>query len=159
MAGEYPLTYTGGRLPYFHHNTLKNIPWTREIYPVPEIWIHPDTAKMYAVSHGDWIWMESRRGRIRGVARITSGIRPGTVYMERFTNPENLNTETHGWKEMNVNVLTKASGPYNKETGTYTLRAFQVRIYKAEEGAPEGVFTTAKDFKKWLPDYQQEKRQ
>ena len=34
--------------------------------------------------------------------------------------------------------------------GTYTLRAFQVKIEKAP-GAPEGVWTKPEDFKSWLP--------
>ena len=148
---EYPLVYTGGRVPYYHHNTLRNIPWLREMYPAPEMWIHPIAAEKYGVEDGDWAWMESRRGRIRGVVKVTQGINPGTVYMERFWNPETLNTDTHGWKEMNVNVLTKVSAPYNAEVGTYTLRAFQVKVYKAEEGAPEGVWLNPEDFRPWLP--------
>jgi len=147
---EYPLVYTGGRVPYYHHNTLRNIPWLREMYPAPEMWLHPSAAEKYGVEDGDWAWMESRRGRIRGVVKVTEGINPGTVYMERFWNPETLNTETHGWKEMNVNMLTKVTAPYNPEVGTYTLRAFQVKVYKAD-GAPEGVWLNPEDFRPWLP--------
>jgi anaerobic selenocysteine-containing dehydrogenase len=48
MAKEFPLVMTNGRLPYFHHGTLRNSAWLREIYPVPELWIHrtpqPNTA-------------------------------------------------------------------------------------------------------------------
>lgn len=147
---EYPLVYTGGRVPYYHHNTLRNIPWLREMYPAPEMWLHPIAAEKYGLEDGDWAWMESRRGRIRGVVKVTQGINPGTVYMERFWNPETLNTPTHGWKEMNVNVLTKVTAPYNAEVGTYTLRAFQVKVYKAD-GAPEGVWLNPEDFRPWLP--------
>ena len=147
---EYPLVYTGGRVPYYHHNTLRNIPWLREMYPAPEMWLHPTAAEKYGVEDGDWAWMESRRGKIRGVVKVTEGINPGTVYMERFWNPETLNTPTHGWKEMNVNMLTKVTAPYNPEVGTYTLRAFQVKVYKAES-APEGIWLNPEDFRPWLP--------
>ena len=34
--------------------------------------------------------------------------------------------------------------------GTYTLRGYQVKIYKAD-GAPEGVWTKPEDFKPWMP--------
>ena len=147
---EYPLVYTGGRVPYYHHNTLRNIPWLREMYPAPEMWLHPIAAEKYGLEDGDWAWMESRRGKIRGVVKVTQGINPGVVYMERFWNPETLNTPTHGWKEMNVNVLTKVTAPYNAEVGTYTLRAFQVKVYKADS-APEGVWLNPEDFRPWLP--------
>ncbi|MDF3001121.1 MAG: bisC [Bacillota bacterium] len=150
LSAEYPLVMTGGRIPFYHHNTLRNIPWLREIYPVPELWIHPQDAAVYGLSEGDWAWVESKRGKIRALASVTEGIKPGTVYMERFWNPETLNTETHGWKEMNVNMLTKEDAPFNDVVGTYTLRAFLVKVSKAA-APPEGVFTKPEDFKQWLP--------
>ena len=150
LAGEYPLVLTGGRVPYYHHNTLRNIPWLREMYPAPELWIHPDAAGRYGVEDGAWVWVESRRGRTRAVAKVTQGINPGAVCMERFWNPETLNTPTHGWREMNVNLLTKVTAPFNDVVGTYTLRAFQVKVYPAE-GAPEGVWLNPEDFRPWLP--------
>jgi anaerobic selenocysteine-containing dehydrogenase len=150
LAKEFPLVMTGGRVPFYHHNTLRNIPWLREIYPVPELWIHPTAAKTYGVSEGDWVWIESKRGKIRAVASVTEGINPGTVYMERFWNPETLNTETHGWKEMNVNVLTKEDAPFNDVVGTYTLRGFLVKVSKAD-GPPEGIWMKPEEFKAWLP--------
>ncbi|ONI38849.1 molybdopterin oxidoreductase [Candidatus Epulonipiscium fishelsonii] len=149
IAQKYPLIMTGGRIPFYHHNTLRNIPWLREIYPVPELWIYPTDAKKYGVEDGDWAWIESKRGKIRAVVSITEGIKPGVVYMERFWNPETLNTPTHGWKEMNVNVLTSAEGPFNPEVGTYTLRGFQVAVSRAE-GPPEGIWTKPKEFMAWL---------
>ena len=80
---------------------------------------------------------------------VTEGIKPGTVYMERFWNPETLDTETRGWKEMNVNLTTKADAPFNDVVGTYTLRGYLVKVYKAE-GAPAGVWTKPEDFSRWL---------
>jgi len=147
---EYPLTLTSGRVPFYHHSTMRNIPAVREMYPVPEVLLAPADAEAYGVADGDWAWVESRRGKIRGKAVVTQGIRPGTLFMERFWNPETLETETKGWKEMNVNVLTKVTAPFNDVVGTYTLRAFQVKVYKAD-GPPEGVWTKPEDFRSWLP--------
>ena len=151
LSQEYPLVMTNGRVPYYHHGTLRNIPWLREMYPAPELWINPVTAEKYGVENGDWVWVESLRGKIRGIANVTTGIGEGVVYMERFWNPEKLNTETHGWQEMNVNVLSKSDKPYNDVVGTYTLRGYQVRVSKAD-GPPEGVWLKPQDFKPWLPD-------
>ena len=151
-AKEYPLVMTNGRVPYYHHSTLRNVPWLREIYPVPEVWITPEDAAKYGIEDGKWVWVESKRGKIRAKASVTTAIRPGAVYMERFWNPENLNGETHGWQEMNVNMLSRSEGPYNRVVGTYTLRGYLVKISPAD-GAPEGVWTKPSDFKKWLPEY------
>lgn len=150
LSREYPLVMTNGRVPFFHHSTLRNIPSLREMYPVPELWIHPKAAEKYGVEDGGWTWVESQRGRIRARACVTEGINPGVVYMERFWNPETLHTKTHGWQEMNVNVLTKADAPFNDVVGTYTLRGFLVKVYRAD-GAPEGVWTRPEDFRTWLP--------
>lgn len=150
LAKEYPLVLTSGRVPFYHHGTLRNIPWLREIYPAPELWIHPTAAGQCGVADGDWVWVASQRGRTQAIARVTEGINPGTVCMERFWNPEKLNTPTHGWREMNVNMLTKADAPFNDVVGTYTLRGFLVKVTKAE-GPPEGVWLKPEDLKPWLP--------
>lgn len=152
MAKDFPLVMTNGRLPYWHHCTLRNIPYLREIMPVAEIWVNPVDAKKYGVAQGDWVWVESKRGKIRARALVTEGIAAGVVYMERFWNPETLDTPTQGWQEMNVNVLTMSEPPYNDVCGTYILRGFQVKIYKAKEGAPKGVWTKPEQFKPWMPE-------
>ena len=147
---EFPLVMTNGRVPFYHHGTLRNVPRLREMYPAPELWISPEDAAKEAIETGGWVWIESKRGKIRAKALVTKGIKPGTVCMERFWNPETLNTETHGWQEMNVNVLSKSTAPYNDIVGTHTLRAYQVKVTRAEEG-PKGVWTKPEDFKSWLP--------
>jgi anaerobic selenocysteine-containing dehydrogenase len=150
MAKEYPLVMTNGRLPMYHHSTLRNNAYTREIYPAPEVWLHPNAAAKYGIEDNQWVWVESQRGRVRGVSHITSGINEGTVYMERYWNPENMNKDTHGWQEMNVSVLARSKPPYNDVFGTYTLRGYLVKVYPAPEGAPEGVWLDPKEFKPWL---------
>jgi anaerobic selenocysteine-containing dehydrogenase len=150
VSREYPLVMTNGRLPLYHHSTLRNVPGLREMLPAPELWICPEDAEKYGVTTGKWVWIESKRGRIRGLAYVTKGIRPGTVYMERFWHPETLNTATHGWQETNVNVLTRSEAPFNDVVGTHVLRGYQVKVYPAAS-APEGIWTGAGDFRSWLP--------
>ena len=151
---EYPYVLTEGRVPMYHHGTLRNIPWLREIYPVPQTWINPETAAEIGVEDGDWCTVESRRGKIYGRVLITEGVAPKVIYQERFWNPELLNSDdpSRAWTTMNVNVLTKNDAPYNPEYGTYTLRGFTVKIEKAAS-APEGVWTEPKQFAEWLPEY------
>ncbi len=150
IGKEYPLVMTNGRIPFYHHGTLRNNPYLREKYPVPEVWVNPIDATKYKVAQGDWAWIESKRGKIRGLVRVTEGIPVGVVYMERFWTPETLDKPDEGWKNVNVQVLAKADGPYNDIFGTHTLRGFQVKISKADS-APEGVFTKPEEFKIWMP--------
>jgi len=51
--------------------------------PVAEI--HPDTAQLHGIKNHDWLWIETRRGRIRQRARLTTGIDPRVIAIE------------HGW--------------------------------------------------------------
>jgi len=150
LGKDYPLAMTNGRLPVYHHGTLRNVPYIREIFPVAEVWVNPIEAKKYGFEQGDWVYVESRRGKIHAKARVTEGIPPQSCYMERFWNPETVTTPTHGWQEMNVNVLSKETGTLNEVLGTYTLRGYQVKIYKAE-GAPKGIWEKPEDFKPWMP--------
>jgi len=149
ISREFPLVMTNGRLPMFHHSTLRNMPGLREMMPVPELWICPDDAKKYGIEPDSWVWIESPRGKTRAKAYVTKGIRPGTVCMERFWNPETLNTETHGWQEMNVNVLSRSTGPFNDVMGTHILRGYLVKVYPADS-APKGIWTKPSDFRSWL---------
>ncbi|MBO5652359.1 MAG: hypothetical protein J5908_12885, partial [Selenomonas sp.] len=45
--------------------------------------------------------------------------------------------------------------PYNDMMGTYTLRGYLVKVYKADK-APEGIWLKPEEFKKWLPEYTEE---
>ena len=152
---EYPIMLTQGRIPHYHHGTLRNIPYLRELYPVPLVSIHPETAEKYGVEDEQWVWVESRRGKVRGKAHVTAGIAKDAVHMERFWNPEYLDTDTpsKAWTEMNVNILTKTDGRYSPEHGTYTLRGFTVKVYPAPEGAPEGAWINPTDFEPWMPEF------
>ena len=195
---EYLLTLTEGRIPYFHHGTLRNNPYLRELYPAPEIWISPDYAEQYGIADGDWVNVKSPRtdGKdvfrdittgvdaatvmaadktsgpsefapgdeltangqsvvsdgIYAVARVTEGIARDSVYLERFWNPEFLEDGSDGrksWTTENMNVLTKNTGFYNPEFGTYTLRGIRVKVAKAER--PEGIWYEPTDFEPWMP--------
>lgn len=149
---EYPYTLTEGRLPMYHHGTLRNNPYIREMYPVPLTWINPETAAEIGVEDGDWVKLTSRRDSTHGKVLVTAGIPPKVIYQERWWNPEYLDSDdpSQAWKAMNVNLLTKHDAPYNDEYGTYTLRGFQVNIEKSER--PEGVWENPEDFQPWMPE-------
>lgn len=157
---KYPLVISNGRLPYFHHSTLRNIPYLRETYPVPEIWISPEAAEERGIVTGDWVKITSKRCEqneviadgIRAKAFVTEGINPGCAYMERFWNPEFLEEgqdARKSWTSCNYNVLSRREGPHNPVMGTYNLRSCNVQVEKSTR--PEGVWYDATDFQPWMP--------
>lgn len=149
---DYPLALTEGRVPIYHHGTLRNVPWLRELMPTAEIWINPDDAQKYGITNKQWVKVESRRGETYSRAVVTKDIPARMVYMERFWNPELLDSDPYGsWNAMNVNVLTKNDPPYNDVYGTYTLRGFQVKVTPVDSIPYDGIWTEPKQFEAWMP--------
>lgn len=150
---EFPLVLTSGRVPYFHHGTMRHSAFARELFPTAEIRINPATAAEHGIAHMDWVKVSSRRGSVHARAYVTEGINPRCVWMERFWNPECFDESqkkiTGGWRECNVNVLTKNDPPYDPAIGTYTNRGFTVKIEKSEK--PDNIWTTAKEFEPFMP--------
>ncbi|OUO89834.1 molybdopterin dinucleotide-binding protein [Gordonibacter sp. An230] len=155
---EFPLVLTSGRVPYFHHGTMRHSAFARELFPTAEIRINPATAAEHGIAHMDWVKVSSRRGSISARAYLTEGVNPRCVWMERFWNPECFDesqpNKTAGWRECNVNVLTKSDAPFNPAIGTYTNRGFTVKIEKGEK--PANIWTEAREFQPFMPTLQSE---
>lgn len=162
IRAKYPLVCSNGRLPYFHHTTLRNIPFLRETYPAPELWIDPQSAAERGIETGDWVNVTSKRCEeneaikdgIYAVAWVTSAVNPGCCYMERWWNPEFLEKgqdARKSWTTSNYNVLSRRAEPHNACCGTYTLRGINIEVRKASK--PEGVWYEALDFEPWMPEY------
>jgi anaerobic selenocysteine-containing dehydrogenase len=131
LAEQYPLILTtGGRVIYFFATENRQIPSLRNKHPFPLVDIHPETAAAYGVNDGDWVFIETLRGRITQKANVTDGIDPRVVNCEYgWWYPEEKNPD-HGLWESNVNVLTSIDPPFDPAMGTYALRAFLCKIYK-----------------------------
>lgn len=169
---EYPIIFTSGRRnPLYFHNEGRQQPWLRELTPCPCFQIHPDTAAQYGIEQGDWCWIESKRGKIRQVADLFYGIRPGTIECDhQWWYPE-LSAPKHGWDLSNVNIMVNMDHESQDPIiGTCNCRAYLVKIYKATpENSPFGnpcpcdddgteIITKATDprLKEWLPTYEYE---
>jgi anaerobic selenocysteine-containing dehydrogenase len=134
LAREYPLVLsTGGRLPYYFHSQYRQVPWLRKMQPYPFVQIHPETAGKLGISEGDWVWIETPRGRIKQVAWLFEGIDPRVVVVQAsWWYPEDPSPD-HGLWKSNANVLTDNGPPYDPAIGSTSLRALLCRISKAEE--------------------------
>lgn len=155
---EYPLVMTSGRVPYFHHTTMRHSAFARELFPTAEVRINPEDAAARGIEHMDWVKISSRRGETHARAYITKGVQPGQTWMERFYNPECYDSTqqnpTAGWREENVNVLTNNQAPYNEVNGSYTNRGFTVQIEKSER--PANVWVEPEEFRPFMPTLQSE---
>ena len=104
---EYPyILITGRRQPGFFHTENRQVPWLRELHKDPVVEIHPETAEKEGIREGDWVIIESPRGKVRQRARLFAGMDPRIVSAEHaWWFPENKDPG-HGWDESNINILT-----------------------------------------------------
>ena len=83
IVEEYPfLMTTGRRIPVYFHSEHRQLPWCRELWPVPKVEINPEDAAALGVEQGDWVWIESNKAKIRQCVDIYAGIKPGTINCE-----------------------------------------------------------------------------
>ncbi|CAG4882731.1 Anaerobic dehydrogenases, typically selenocysteine-containing [Georgfuchsia toluolica] len=124
---------TGGRIPVFFNSEGRQLAKLRRLHPDPITEMHPETAARLGIADGDWIWIETLRGRIRQRARFVDGMDPRVISSQHaWWFPEEKDPEHGIWKS-NVNVLTNIEGPHDPAMGTYHLRALLCRVSKAEE--------------------------
>jgi len=136
VAKEYPLILnTGGRfMPMFHSEHRQLGIGMRERHPDPLLTIHPDTARNLGIEEGDWVWIETRRGRIKQRASLNPGILPDVVNAEAswwFPEQPGEVPSLFGVFQSNANVLTPDGDEFcDPLTGGWPSRALLCKVYK-----------------------------
>ncbi len=165
---EYPIEcLTGRRIPVYFHSEHRQLPWCREVWPVPKMEINPEDAAELGIEQGDWCWIENPHGKIRQTADIFPGVKKGTINCEHSWWYPELSAPEHGWRLSAVNQLVNndISDPY---CGSSVVRGYPVKVYKATaENSPFGnpvpcdddgtpIITDATDprLKAWAPVYE-----
>jgi anaerobic selenocysteine-containing dehydrogenase len=140
LLDEYPLILnTGGRfMPQFHSEHRQWGMGLRESHPDPLVTIHPETAGKLGIRHGDWVFIETPRGRrIKQKAKLTDRILPNVVNAEAswwFPERPGELPSLFGAFESNVNMLTiDEPDALDPLTGGWCNRAMLCKVYKEDE--------------------------
>ena len=135
LAKKYPYILNAGlRTPTFFHSENRMIPWLREIRPDPIVEIHPETAKKHDIQEGDWVWIESRRGRAKERAKLNTGIDPRVIVAEHGWWYPEIKSSDHGWETSNINLLTDNSHEsMDPVMGATNLRILLCNIIRCED--------------------------
>jgi len=136
LAEEYPLILiTGGRHMPFYHSEHRQIPSLRKQRPHPFTQIHPETASRLGIKDGEWVWIETQRGRVRQKCKYFDGIDPRVVHAEHgWWFPEMPGEEPwlHGVWESNINVVVDDHPDHcNRINGGWPLRTGLCKVYRA----------------------------
>ena len=131
LAREYPLVLTNMKVHNYIHSGGRQIKSLRVSHPAPLITINTETAGSLEIKDGDWVYIETKRGKIKHKARLSPNIDPRVVIGEHGWWFPEKDTDMHGWTESNLNILTDNNPPYARELGSVTLRGILCRVYKA----------------------------
>jgi anaerobic selenocysteine-containing dehydrogenase len=161
------LLITGRRQGTYFHSEHRQLPWCRELWPVPRLEMNPVDAERLGLKQGDWAWIETDQHKIRQCVDMYYGIAPGVANAEhQWWYPE-LDQPDKGFKLSGVNCLIDRHAQ-DRIIGSSNLRVYGVKIYKATpENSPFGnpvpcddkgneIIHTSDDprLKDWLPLYE-----
>jgi anaerobic selenocysteine-containing dehydrogenase len=79
-TADYPLHAITQRPMAMYHSWGSQNAWLRQIHGSNAIYLHRDTAARQGIADGDWIWVESANGRIKGQARLMDGVERSTIW-------------------------------------------------------------------------------
>jgi anaerobic selenocysteine-containing dehydrogenase len=77
--------------------------------PEPILEISPEDAARFKVKNGGWVYVETRRGKVKMKARYNPGILRGVVFAQKaWWFPEkDVSENLHGFSESNINMCTE----------------------------------------------------
>ena len=128
--------------------------------------INPEDAERLGIEQGDWVWIESPKGKVRQVADLYHGIAPGQVNANHTWWYPELKGPKKGYDLSCINCLVDE---YDQDPlcGAAAIRAYLVKIYKAtpdnspfnnpvpcDDDGTEVIYRSDDPrLKEWLPVY------
>ncbi len=76
----YPLHALSQRPMHMYHSWGSQNAWLRQITAANKLHMHVDTAAPLGIADDDWVWIESRLGRVKGQVKLITGVNPHTVW-------------------------------------------------------------------------------
>jgi anaerobic selenocysteine-containing dehydrogenase len=144
---KYPLNAVTQRPMAMYHSWDSQNAWLRQIHTHNYLFVNPKTAATQGIADGDWVWVESPWGKVRGMCRYSEATEPGTVWTWNAIGKQSgaWNLEPHANEARQGFLLNHLiseelpplpegehlsnSDPVTGQAGWYDVR---VRIYKAD---------------------------
>jgi anaerobic selenocysteine-containing dehydrogenase len=129
---EYPLLMFNGKEAAYMNNGYKHVKLARALKPYPTVDMHPETAKKLGLKEDEWIYIETRKGRVKQILKLDADLHPKLVFPSMgWWFPEEPN-DLFQFRKSNINVLTQSEPPYDPEVGAVELGSIPCRVYKAD---------------------------
>lgn len=132
MSDEYPLLFTNAKEEAYMLTGFKQVAAIRKVRPDPVVELNPETAHKLGLKEGEWVYIETREGKIKQKLSLNRHLDPRVV-MGAFGwwFPEEAST-LYGWEKANINILTSSGPDYDPVTGSAQLRGIPCKVYRAE---------------------------
>jgi anaerobic selenocysteine-containing dehydrogenase len=130
-SSDYPFVLTSAKSPYFYHSSYRHLESLRKRSPEPIVKVNPETAARLGLSEGDFVWIETHKGRIKQRIKFDRDLDPSVVFADfGWWYPEKGKESLYGWREGNLNVLSDYHSPAEPAVGSTYLRGFPCRLSK-----------------------------
>jgi len=129
---EYPLLLTNAKEDAYMLTGYKMIPSLRTMKAEPTVELNPETAEKAGLREGDWIYIETRTGRIAQKLSLNPELDPRVAFASfGWWFPEQGPANLYGWRKSNINMLVPNDPPYEPALGSVVLRGIPCRVCKA----------------------------
>jgi anaerobic selenocysteine-containing dehydrogenase len=143
-TAAYPLAAVTQRPMAMYHSWDSQNPWLRTIHAHNVLFVNTQTALAQGIADDDWIWVESRWGKVRCRCRHSEAVEPGTVWTWNaigkakgaWALSSDANESEQGF--LLNHLISEAlpdglsnSDPITGQAGWYDVR---VRIRRAQDG-------------------------
>jgi len=141
LAAEYPfILITGGRHQPYYHSEHRQNQSLRRMHPDPIVQINPETAQRLGIKEGEWVWIESPRGKIAQKCTLFDGIHPKVIHVQHgwwYPEEDGAEPSLQGVWKSNCNVLTDDDPDVcNRISGGWPLRGCLCKVYRDNAEAP-----------------------
>jgi cysteine desulfurase NifS len=129
LAKRYPLVFnSGARTNVDLHTLHHSIPELQKERPVPTVMMNAVDAKERGIENGDYVYIETKRGRIGMYALVTDGIVQGAIEASGMGGGA-LGSEA--WRNANANRLTDLKR-YDPISGFPVYKALLCEVTKTD---------------------------
>lgn len=131
VSEEYPLLMTNGKEPAYYLTGFKHVSCLREKTPQPVVELNPETAEKAGLKEGDWIYIETHKGKIKQQLKLNPDLDPRVVFAAfGWWFPEEP-ANNFQFRKSNINMLTDNDPPYDPQLGTTPFRGIPCRVSKS----------------------------
>jgi anaerobic selenocysteine-containing dehydrogenase len=109
LVARYPLILTCAKDSLYCESQHRGLPSLRRRAPDPQVDLHPTAAAARAIEAGDWVTIETPKGRVRARARLDKSLDPQVVCGQ------------HGWWQACPEIDAPGFEPFGSDSANFNL--------------------------------------